>query len=78
LLNEIKIGKEDPAIGIMRQAIAKRDFYLNQVKAYNCQVYIKGLQRIIEAPKKILGQSVDFGGALDSMRSGVVYLSESV
>ena len=33
---------EDPAYEIIRNAIAKRAFYRNQVDAFQCKVYIKG------------------------------------
>ncbi|MGF7074109.1 carboxypeptidase-like regulatory domain-containing protein [Mucilaginibacter sp. 3215] len=38
-------GAEDPAYAIMRKAIKKRKTYLNEVKAYTCDIYIKGLQK---------------------------------
>jgi len=67
---------EDPAYGIMRHAIEKRKFYQDQVDAYSCDVYIKGLQRITKHPDKILGREIHFR-ELDST-SGIIYLSESV
>lgn len=67
---------EDPAYGIIRKAIEKRKFYLEQVDAYSCDVYIKGLQRITKHPQKIFGQELHFN-ELDST-SGIIYLSESV
>ncbi|MCE3280876.1 MAG: hypothetical protein K0S44_3067, partial [Bacteroidetes bacterium] len=74
---EVKADGEDPAYAVIRQAQKKRKFYLEQVDAYSCDVYIKGVQRILKAPKKIMGVSVDFGDDIDSA-SGIVYLSESV
>jgi hypothetical protein len=68
-------NKEDPAYAIIRNAIKKRKYYLEQVNSYSCDVYIKGLQRVIKHPKKIFGMEVDMGGA-DS--TGIIYLSESV
>ncbi len=68
---------EDPAYAIIRHAIKKTKFYLDQVDAYSCDVYIKGLQRIISHPQKIMGMEVDPEGDIDST-SGIVYLSESV
>lgn len=78
-LNEIVVtaNNEDPAMEIMRQAIAKREFYLNQVKEFSCRSYIKGLNKTDKAPKKILGQDLNIDGA-DSNNAGVVYFSESV
>ncbi|MBK7856181.1 MAG: carboxypeptidase-like regulatory domain-containing protein [Bacteroidetes bacterium] len=71
------VAGEDPAYAIVKQAIKKRKFYLGQVEAFTCNVYIKGLQKMKAYPKKLMGVKVDFGGQLDST-SGIFYLSESV
>jgi hypothetical protein len=71
---------EDPAYAIVRKAIKKRKTYLNEVKAYTTDVYIKGLQKLLGAPKKFLGRDIDELGreiGLDSNRKGIIYLSES-
>lgn len=71
---------EDPAYGIIRKAIKKRKFYLQEVKAYTADVYIKGLQKLLDAPKRFLGRDIEQMGrrmGLDSNRRGIVYLSES-
>lgn len=47
---EIKAGKEDPAYGIMRKAIAKTKYHLNQLDSYSSSVYTKGSGRLIDAP----------------------------
>lgn len=70
-------ANEDPAYGIIKQAIAKRRFYLDQVDSYKADVYIKGWQRITKHPEKIFGQKVNLSEVLDTA-TGVVYLSESV
>ncbi|MDX2001306.1 MAG: DUF5686 and carboxypeptidase regulatory-like domain-containing protein [Chitinophagales bacterium] len=78
-LQEVVIsGKEDPAYPIMRKVIAAREYHYNQVRDYQCQAYIKGLQRIVNAPDKVLGFNVNFDGSLDSNNAGIVYLSESI
>ena len=79
-LNEVTINsKENPANRIIRNAIDNRKENLNKVKFYTSDFYSKGIFRIKNAPKKIFGQEVgDLGGGLDSTRSGVVYLSETV
>ncbi len=78
-LAEVVITAEDPAYAIMRKAIAKRTYYRDLIPDYACDVYIKGFYKLLEAPKKILGQNIgNMGGILDSNRTGVVYLSESV
>ena len=69
---------EDPAYAIIRKAQKKRKYYKEQVEAYQCNVYIKGGIKLLDAPKKILGNDVgDMGGQLDSNRQGIIYLSES-
>ncbi|MBS7566308.1 carboxypeptidase-like regulatory domain-containing protein [Mucilaginibacter sp. Bleaf8] len=76
----IRSGGEDPAYAIIRKAIRKRKAYLNEVKAYTCETYIKGLQKLLAAPKKFMGQDINQIGrelGLDSNRKGIVYLSES-
>jgi hypothetical protein len=76
----VKAGGEDPAYAIIRKAIKKRKSHLNEVDAYTCGVYIKGLQKLLAAPKKFLGFDVQKATremGLDSNRRGIVYLSES-
>ena len=82
LLNDVTIraGGEDPAYGIIRKAIKRRKSHLNEVNAYTCEVYIKGLQKLLAAPKKFMGFDVQKAArenGLDSNRRGIVYLSES-
>ena len=78
-ISEVVITTEDPAYRIMREVIAKRRYYKNKVKEYSVDVYVKGFYKLLDAPKKILGQDVgDMGGILDTNRQGVIYLSESV
>lgn len=78
----IKGGGEDPAYAIIRHAIKKRPFYQKQVKAFEAQVYIKGLIKLRNLPEQILGQKIpeedrnEMG--LDSSGKGIIYLSESV
>ncbi|HEY4322753.1 MAG TPA: DUF5686 and carboxypeptidase regulatory-like domain-containing protein [Mucilaginibacter sp.] len=76
----IKAGGEDPAYAIIRKAIKKRKSHLNEVNAYTCEVYIKGLQKLLAAPKKFMGFDVQKAArenGLDSNRRGIIYLSES-
>lgn len=78
-LGEVVITDADPAERIMRQVIAKRRYYKSRVPEYVCDVYIKGFHKLLDAPKKIMGQDIgNMGGILDSNRTGVLYLSESV
>src|SRR5476651_2258264 len=61
LLKDVNISAtgEDPAYAIIRKAIKKRKSYLNEVKAYTAEVYIKGLQKLLDAPKRFLGRDIN-------------------
>jgi len=80
LNNVIVKSGEDAAYAIIRKAIKKRKYYLEEVNAYSCEVYIKGLQKLLAAPKKFMGYDIQKAArenGLDSNRRGIVYLSES-
>ena len=79
-LNEVVVSAEDnPANAIIKQAIAKRKENLEKIKSFEADFYSRGLIRIKDAPEKILGQDLgDLGGGLDSTRSGIIYLSETI
>ena len=62
---------EDPAYRVIREAIKKRKFYKDEVKAFKTDTYLKGLFRLNERPDKILGQKI-------TIDTGILYLSESV
>ena len=71
-------GNEDPAIAVIRKAIEKRKYFLNVVESYSCDAYVKGMQRILSAPSRILGQKINTTGLLTGPNnSGILYLSES-
>ncbi|WP_370457527.1 DUF5686 and carboxypeptidase regulatory-like domain-containing protein [Rufibacter sp. XAAS-G3-1] len=75
-LNEVRVSLsgKNPAYGIMEQVIAKREYHLKEVQAFTAQVYVKGLQRLINVPKRVLGiMKVPAG-----LKPGILYLSESV
>ncbi|MDQ6757535.1 MAG: DUF5686 and carboxypeptidase regulatory-like domain-containing protein [Bacteroidota bacterium] len=78
----IKSNDEDPAYEIIRQAIKKRSFYSNQVKAFECEAYIKGLVKLRNLPDKVLGKKVPDSDRkqmrLDSSGKGIIFLSESI
>ncbi|MCU0390543.1 MAG: DUF5686 and carboxypeptidase regulatory-like domain-containing protein, partial [Thermoflexibacter sp.] len=78
-LKEVTVSAkdEDPAYAIIRQAQAKRKFYLSQVNKYEANVYMKASYYVKNAPKKILGKEIVIVG-LDKERNGIVYLSESM
>jgi hypothetical protein len=68
---------EDPAYEIVRQAIKRRKQHLTEVKSYTADVYIKGVQKLVGAPKKFFGRDVRKTLDLDTNRKGILYLSES-
>jgi len=77
-LNEVTVnaGAEDPAYEIIRQAQRKRKYFLNQINAYSCNVYVKGIQGLDSFPKKVFGINVKKLD-VDSSLLGILYLSES-
>lgn len=79
-LKEVEINAgENPADIIIRKAIKKRKYYLNQVNDYSCNTYIKGLQRLKHISKNVMKfiKMADKNIKDSSSLLGVVYLSES-
>ncbi|WP_340198466.1 DUF5686 and carboxypeptidase regulatory-like domain-containing protein [Ascidiimonas sp. W6] len=79
LLNEVTINaKDNPANDIIKKVISFRKKNLQKTDTYTSDFYSRGIYRLKDAPERILGQNLgDFGGGLDSTRSGVIYLSET-
>lgn len=79
-LAEVTISNtEDPAYEIIRQAIAHKKENSAKTGRFEADFYSKGIFRLKNVPKKILGVKVDApAGMLDSTGSGIVYLSETV
>jgi uncharacterized protein YpiB (UPF0302 family) len=77
VLKEVSIGAEDPANAIIRKAIAKRRFYLKQVDGYSCNVYLKGVQKLLSGPKRYLRDSVIKALSLNKNGSSIIYESEA-
>lgn len=73
----IKANAEDPAYKIVRNAIKNRKAYLEEIFAYSSDVYIKGVQKLVGAPKKFFGRDIQKTLNLDTNRNGILYLSES-
>ncbi|TKC04444.1 DUF5686 and carboxypeptidase regulatory-like domain-containing protein [Pedobacter frigoris] len=73
----IKANAEDPAYEIIRQAIKARKQHLTEVAAYTTNVYIKGVQKLVGAPKRFFGRDIQKTLDLDTNRKGILYLSES-
>lgn len=68
--------REDPAYAIIRQTIAKRRFYRKQVKSYSCNVYLKGVQKLVTGPKRYLHDDVVKVLSLDKNGNSIVYQTE--
>ncbi len=79
LLNDVIINspKENRADQIIKNAIAKRKTYLDEIDSYSCEVYTKAMQQLHQAPKKFFGRDVATILDLDSNRKGIIYLSET-
>ncbi|MBK8698922.1 MAG: carboxypeptidase-like regulatory domain-containing protein [Saprospiraceae bacterium] len=79
-MSEIEIlAGEDPAVEIMRKAIARRSFFYQNFPAYKAELYIKALMKIVDAPHSFMGQKLgSMDGILDSARQGILYFSESI
>src|SRR5690606_15858141 len=79
-LNEVIINpKDNPANAIIRNAIASKKENTEKTGKFTADFYSRGIFRIKDMPEKILGQKLDmFDDMLDSTRSGILYLSETV
>lgn len=69
-------GQDTSAASIMQKVIAKRQYYLNEVKSYSCSVYIKGVQKLLDAPNSLMRGGVAGVLSLDSNGKGLLYQSE--
>lgn len=75
-LKEISIkANEDPAYQVIRNAIKTRKKHLKELNSlsYQCDVYIKGVQKFENVPDKIMGMKV----SIDEKDKGIFYLSET-
>lgn len=79
-LNEVLISsKENPANAIIKSAIAARGENSSQMSNYKADFYSRGMFRIKNAPRRFLGQKIELlEQIVDSSRSGILYLSETV
>lgn len=79
-LSEVVIDKKvNPAIEIIKNAIANRKENSKKTDKYNADFYSRGIFRVKNLPKTIMGQKLDFfDEVIDSTRSGILYLSETV
>jgi len=73
----VHANAEDPAYAIIRKAIKRRKFHLDQVNSFQTSIYLKGVARSRQMPNKFMGQKVkDETDAIDSAGKGVLYLTE--
>ena len=79
-LKEVVVSNtEDPAYGIIRQAIANRKINSEKAGRFEADFYSKGIFRVANLPKKFMGMKVEAPeGSVDSTGKGVIYLSETV
>lgn len=79
-LKEVIItSKKDLAKTIIKNTIASKKENSEKTNRFSADFYSRGIIRIKDAPKKILGQKFDaFDDILDSTRTGIIYLSETV
>jgi hypothetical protein len=78
-LNEVVVSKKNnPAIRIIKNAIASKTENTKGTDRFKADFYSRGIFKLKNMPKKIFGQKIgDFNGALDSTGSGIVSLSET-
>ncbi len=79
-ISEVTVGTGiNLADGIIKNSIKNKKDNSQKTARYNADFYSRGIFRIKDAPKAILGQKFDeFDEVLDSTRSGILYLSETV
>jgi hypothetical protein len=79
LLNDVVVRSkgEDPAYAIIRKAIKKRPDYLNEIKKFSAEVYIKGQLVLNDFPKSFFGKSLAPGN-FDTVKNRILFLSETV
>lgn len=79
-LNEIVISnKINPANEIIKKTIAAKKENSKKTAQFTADFYSRGIFRVKDLPKSIMGQKLDmFDEVIDSTRSGILYLSETV
>lgn len=76
-IREVVINaSDDPANEVIRKAIARRKYFLDAVESYSCDAYVKGMNRVLDAPFWAKNRLKKAGITLSS--NGILYLSESV
>lgn len=79
-LNEVIVSKKDnPANAIIKSAIENRKDNSKKASKYTADFYSRGIFKVKDLPKKFMGQKIDdFDESIDSTRSGILYLSETI
>lgn len=82
-LNEVIINpKDNPANAIIKSAIASKKENSDKTAKFKADFYSRGIFKVKDLPKKIMGMKVDISqqlaSNLDSTGSGIIYLSETV
>ncbi|MHB8209421.1 DUF5686 family protein, partial [Mucilaginibacter sp.] len=73
-----RLKTDTTANDIMHKVIAKREYYLNEVREYSVAAYVKGVQRLLAAPKAFMGRQVRNTLDLDSLGRGILFQTESI
>ena len=77
--NESTLNTDNAAKTVIKNAIKNRKQNAQKITGFEADYYSKGIFRLTNVPKKILGQKLgDFGASVDSSGSGILYLSETV
>ncbi len=64
---------EDPAYHIMRKAISMAQYYKNQVRSYDCRVYLKGTSLFSKIPKMLQKRLKKEG-----LEEGEIFITENL
>src|SRR5690606_34366658 len=82
IFDEISVSNTvNQGLEIIKLAIKNKKINSEQTDKFTADFYSKGLFKIKDLPEKIMGQKVDLDGmelGLDSTRSGILYLSETI
>lgn len=72
-------NSDNTAKSVIKNAIRNRKANAQKITGFEADYYSKGIFRLKNVPKKILGQKLgDFGASVDSSGTGLLYLSETV
>ena len=75
----VVINTENPAISIIKKAIASRKKNVAKTDKFEADFYSRGIFRVKDLPKKIMGIEIgDLDGNVDSTGNGIIYQSETV